>query len=319
MFFTNTSVMFIRRNKDPNKTSKPFYKIKGGKRKTIWHVAPFEHGEYKGEEDDFAYDFSNDEELWPIFNWKDKRKAITIAGPAGAGKSYLAAQIVKDYAQECKKNNIYLFRPSDDDPLWKDVNQKLNRYKDRFFDCSPEDFCREHLDVINNIENNTFGSIDDLLDEGILTEKNDLLFDEEGLPVYESYFDLIKEEYSNSLLIFDDFENLSPKFFKQILEFIHKVLICGRKPNVSIIIILHEIVNTKNQTTSLLKESDFVFTFPNLCSPQELSSHFKRHMMISDSLRKDICRLSSRWVMMSTASPRFALSQNGAINLIADF
>lgn len=168
---------------------------------------------------------------------KNQRNAAYVSGQSGSGKSWWAAHYAKEYQRDNPGNAVYLLSRKPVDPSFDDNVEGLIRIKlDRHF--------------INGIKRS-------VADE--YSENTDPL-----------------ERFSDSLIIFDDFEQImDPAIKKAVLEFKNSVFQLGRQHNIDIVSIQHKSLGGQKSITDI-GESNMLVCFPrkNLGETRKLLVHY---------------------------------------------
>lgn len=114
--------------------------------------------------------------------------------------------------------------------------------------------------------------------------------------------------FKNSLVIFDDIENLGDVNIRNILMKLSERLInLGRDLNISIIMISHIIMNYKF-TKHILGESNRIVIFPY--SGYNYYPYFKEYLGYTKKKYQNIMKLNSRWLVIFKQCPLMILSEN---------
>lgn len=124
-------------------------------------------------------------------------------------------------------------------------------------------------------------------------------------------------EFSHSLVIFDDYDTIQGKAGKAVHQLIEDIAIMGRKHNdkqgcITMLCLTHYITNYK-KTRLLLNEANYFVVYPQATSTHALTYLLKTHLGFD---RKDIKKLKKmgRWVCFHKSYPQYLLSsQHGRI------
>ena len=121
-------------------------------------------------------------------------------------------------------------------------------------------------------------------------------------------------EFDNSLLLFDDYENLPSTIFNMVLSLINDVAIQGRHSNIDGIVISH--ISTNYQKTKvILSECTDIIVFPHHNSYQSMESLLKTYCGFKSSQIANLRNLNSRWVLFHRRAPNYILGEK-SIELI---
>jgi len=170
---------------------------------------------------------------------EDQRNAIYISGQAGSGKSWWAADYALEYQKIHPGNMVFLISRKKEDKAFDKVPSIIRIALNRQF--------------IKGIKRVTY-------DEE----------DEEQEPI---------EKFRDSLIIFDDFEQISdPAIHKAVMEFKNDVFTLGRQYNIDIISIQHKSLGGQKSVTDL-SEANTLVCFPkaNLGETTNLLSRYCKY------------------------------------------
>lgn len=119
------------------------------------------------------------------------------------------------------------------------------------------------------------------------------------------------EELANSLVVFDDCDNLQDKKVSEACKKLcDSIITNGRKFGIYSLWLNHLLLDYKN-TRTLLMEANKVIFF--LSGDNRLSAEYlKRYMGFSAKTIKRILELKSRWVCLSTTMPNYVIHEHGA-------
>ena len=122
------------------------------------------------------------------------------------------------------------------------------------------------------------------------------------------------EHKDGSLLVFDDFDTLTPPILKQLMVFINMVLSCGRHYNIECIITSH-LSNRGAMYRNIMLESQTFTVYPG-SSNYFITYMLKQYMGITDKkIINDILHARSRWVMLYRNYPQLYITENKAVIL----
>lgn len=187
---------------------------------------------------------------------KDKFQLFYLVGACGAGKSYLAKEIIENYKIIYPKNEIFV----------------ISSLK--------EDATLDKLKYLVRIDPNTF-----------LEEKPSI------------------EEFKNSLVLFDDYENFPKNIYDLTIELINSISSTGRHFGINMICIQHNFTNYK-ATRLLLNEMTHCIVYPSSASNYALKYLLGNYCGIDRKQLKDIKQVKSRWVAIYRHHPNIMITQN---------
>jgi len=140
--------------------------------------------------------------------------------------------------------------------------------------------------------------IECLCNDSLLEELDDM---KDGLDI---------TDFKNSLVIFDDCDNLTNtklkvKLKNQLDDFITN----GRKYGIYVLVVEHHLLNYKS-TRNILNEAHKVVFFNN-SSKYHIKRYLKTYAGLEPNMIKKIVGLKSRWVMLSESIPQYILHEHG--------
>lgn len=132
------------------------------------------------------------------------------------------------------------------------------------------------------------------------------------LDIDESIIDnpIEKEELSNSVVLFDDFENFSnAKVTKQVATLRDQLLQEGRKEHIDVLICAHHLTNYKS-TRTVLNECQYIVFF--LASNTYGAKYLmKNYIGMSKQQIERVMGLPSRWVILKKDYPQAVIYESG--------
>ena len=124
---------------------------------------------------------------------------------------------------------------------------------------------------------------------------------------------LVFENLHNSLVIFDDMDNVTNKsLFKWVHALMDESITCGRKENIHVIYISHMIMDYK-RTRNILNEADKVIFF-NGMGTYQISDFLKRYAGLDKDQIKRILGLEG-WVCLCRSFPMHVIYSRGLFML----
>ena len=213
---------------------------------------------------------------------------MTVAAMSGAGKSVLVGKFLKLYRLEHpaeKRRKKFKRAPT----APKGLGMKDFAYKKQDDDDDEEKRPEFRIYVISfkredpayeNIEGLVFISVDD----EFLTNP----------PTYEMF--------TNSCVCFDDVESLRGKYQEAALTLRDQIFKCGRKDEISIISIIHEMFD-RDATKTSWSESEYVVVFPRADTSMVIKLLDQKFFMSKEDIQTIIGQ-KTRWVMIKRTHPR---------------
>jgi len=204
----------------------------------------------------------------------NQRESILISGPSGSGKSHFCSEYIKTFHEMFPERQVFIFSKKDEDPA---------------FDQFP---------FVQRVEL-----------ESLLPPKGFRQSDKKKSKNQEDDFEpLGPKDFTNSLVVFDDCENINDKEVKDaVYKLKDDLLETGRSENVYTLVCSHLAMNY-NKTRIDLNESNCLVIFKN-----GNAHHIKRllgvYAGIDNANVKKIMELPSRWVMINKNFPMYVLSE----------
>jgi hypothetical protein len=196
---------------------------------------------------------------------------VYIAGKSGSGKSCLASMYMNEYRRLYPTNKIWLISRHNGEAAYEKIQHEVIPLT--LFEKQPR----------------LAGEEDE---EG-----------EEGLPV-----DLT--DLSNSLVVFDDCDNLQEKYVNDGLRKLSNDIISnGRKYGIYTIWLNHQLMEY-TKTRNLLNEANKVIFF-NSGNNYHIQRYLKTYVGMNADTIKKILALKSRWTMVALTLPSYVLHEHG--------
>jgi hypothetical protein len=114
------------------------------------------------------------------------------------------------------------------------------------------------------------------------------------------------EEFTDCLMIFDDFDTLEKPYFQVVHKLIEDLCIMGRHTNTSMLILSHYLTNY-SKTRLILGEVNYLVLYP-LATSQKAMSYVAQHYGGLDREHIAEFKRLGRWVMISKNYPSYVLS-----------
>ena len=116
------------------------------------------------------------------------------------------------------------------------------------------------------------------------------------------------EEFRNCLVIFDDYDGITGKLGKAILELITDIAITGRHTATNLILCTHHISNY-SRTRLILNESTHYILYPQSSSFNALKHLLIHYLGLSIEEIKQLKNIKSRWCCFHKNFPNYMLTQ----------
>jgi len=116
------------------------------------------------------------------------------------------------------------------------------------------------------------------------------------------------EEFKNCLVIFDDYDGITGKLGKAILELITDIAITGRHTATNLILCTHHISNY-SKTRLLLNEATHYILYPQSSSFNALKHLLIHYLGMDTDEIKALKNIKSRWVCFHKNYPQYQLTQ----------
>lgn len=216
----------------------------------------------------------------PYLSKKSKqRSAIFISGVSGSGKSTIAKQLIDGYKSILPK-------------LTDDKGNK-QKYRIIFFTQSPD------LDP-------AFQEIAHKKDGSLRPEFIHVVLGKDPF-----YYQLTPELMKNSIIMFDDYENVDKQTFAFTLNLIKDLLERGRKLNIQLILVNHQTQNY-SRTRPIIFECDSFVLFPN-SNPNSVKKFLLSYLDIDKKEVDDIINQAMEqfdFLYIHKSVPRYIMSRN---------
>jgi len=135
------------------------------------------------------------------------------------------------------------------------------------------------------------------------------------LDIYDpDTYELPIEEFNNSIVVFDDVENLADKAVnKAILRLRNMLLEKGRHHKIDVVSISHDALAGKD-TKLVHAESTAAVMFPKYAQAHTMGTYLKKYIGLSADNVQKIKELGnhSRWIFVSNTAPTYVLHAHGA-------
>jgi hypothetical protein len=116
--------------------------------------------------------------------------------------------------------------------------------------------------------------------------------------------------FSNSLVIFDDYDTFASPMDKIVLQLIDDIATMGRHHNISMMCLSHNLTNYK-KTRLLLNEASHYIVYPQATSYHALKHLLGNHVGMDADEVKDLKTLG-RWCCIHKCYPQWQISQHSA-------
>jgi hypothetical protein len=122
---------------------------------------------------------------------------------------------------------------------------------------------------------------------------------------------LTAEDFSNSLVLFDDCDSVRDKLIKKKVDSLLTTLLnTGRHTHTTVIYLSH-IACSGNETKSILNEAHTITFFPKGCGGRSLHYLLENYLNLDKKQIEQIKKLKSRWVTVAKSYPISILHTNG--------
>ena len=116
-------------------------------------------------------------------------------------------------------------------------------------------------------------------------------------------------EFSNSLVLFDDYENFEKKIYDLTIELINSIASTGRHFKINMICIQHNFINYK-ATRLLLNEMTHCIVYPSSASNHALKYLLGTYCGLDRKQIQEVKKSKSRWVCIYRHHPNMMITQN---------
>jgi hypothetical protein len=122
--------------------------------------------------------------------------------------------------------------------------------------------------------------------------------------------DLDVDNFTDSLVVFDDIENIQPTELKtKVYALKDNMIETGRSENIYVLLCTHLSMNGKD-TRRDLNESDTVVLFPSNSSHYHMERLLKVYCGFDKEMVKRILNVPSRWVAIKKHAPRYCITEH---------
>lgn len=225
----------------------------------------------KIESDNKTINLHDDSKFVPLFDVNKQRAVFSICGASGSGKSYLSAQIIKEYMKIYPENEVYLFSGKKQD----EVLDRLGVTRIAITAELKESIAEELTDCLC-----MFDDIDTMLPVEIETQ------DAKGRTKK------IKVSLTDKARTIRD-----------------KLLEIGRDIGVSMICLSHQLFNYKATRTQLL-ESHYIVYFNQGTGRNHIKRFIDTFIGCEKDTRDKLMNVPSRWTLISMQTmPKYCLGE----------
>ena len=131
------------------------------------------------------------------------------------------------------------------------------------------------------------------------------------IPLNEDLYEFDLSYFSNSLVIFDDVDNLrNSKIKSEVYNIISDILTNGRSEHITIIITSHLMTNYK-ETRIILNECPIMVFFPKSGNDYQIKNCLKTYFGLMNKQINKIFKINSRWVLINKSYPQYILYNKG--------
>lgn len=121
-------------------------------------------------------------------------------------------------------------------------------------------------------------------------------------------------EIKDSLVVFDDTDNLQDRKIKKALQLLNDDIISnGRKYNIHCLTLAHQLLNYK-ESRNLLNEANRVIFFNN-GTTYHIKNYLTKYAGVDAQMMRKILGLKTRWTCISLGYPMYILHEHGAFLL----
>ena len=126
------------------------------------------------------------------------------------------------------------------------------------------------------------------------------------------------ENFKNSLIIFDDVDNISDKKLKNLVwKYMNNFLQTGRHYNISVCITFH-VGCAGNETKMILNEATSITYFPITIGARALKYICDSYLGLSKKQLEKLKKIESRWITINKTYPKTITTENQAYILRND-
>ena len=131
------------------------------------------------------------------------------------------------------------------------------------------------------------------------------------IPTKEYFEDKTLKDFSHSLVLFDDVENISSdkEIQTHILNLLEEMLNVGRSYKITILIISHVLMNYRF-TKNIISECSKIVMFPRSGVKSQYRNFMKRYLNFDYKFSDGILNTKSRWLVLNKNCPLMVLTKN---------
>ncbi len=217
-----------------------------------------------------------------VFIKENQVYSCLISSPSGAGKSYLANELVNEVLKKDKKAEyiFYFTKQQQSDDAYEKLEKKKRKIKK---------MVKKQGKIIEvEVEEPIFIYMD--------TDNPETW----SLPV---------ESFENSICLFDDWESGSDKQSRDGLQkLLVALLMRGRKLNIHVVCIIHTTMQ-QNFTRDLHFESQYTVLFPRY-QIKTTNSYLTNYMSFEKDQLASIKKMNTRYIYISKMVPQYLIAQD---------
>ena len=117
------------------------------------------------------------------------------------------------------------------------------------------------------------------------------------------------EEFSDSLVIVDDYESFEKKLYEAVIKLINDIASMGIHYNINMICCQHNFTNYK-ATRLMLNEMTHVIVYPSSASNQALKYLLGTYCGLDTKQIQEVKKAKSRWVVVHKHHPNFIMTED---------
>lgn len=129
-------------------------------------------------------------------------------------------------------------------------------------------------------------------------------------PTLEMFSEIDLKDFENSLVFFDDVENISSdkEVQNRLMKFMGDVLNVGRSFGISVIVVSHVMLNYRF-TKNILSECNKIVMFPNSGSKHQYINYLKRYVGFEKEQITNLMNKNTRWICLNVSYPMYYVTQ----------
>ena len=124
------------------------------------------------------------------------------------------------------------------------------------------------------------------------------------------------EEFSDALILFDDYDTFSKPYDKAVLKLIDDLATMGRHTRTTMCCMTHHLTNY-SKTRLILNEATHIVVYPQATAFAPLKYLLKQYVGLDEKQTRKLKNSGSRWIAFKKTYPQFVITEHSA-TLLSD-